>query len=116
MLIATTVFTVVAAVSTFVGVETIALVVAGIGVMLMVPVALGSLAYYSRGHRQTFFAGAFVGSLLPYVDSRDQLSGLGQLLWLAMLMAVAIPACGFTALYARRFVERRGWDQPPRNE
>lgn len=113
MLIAMTAFAVVAAISTFVGFETIAVIVVGIGLMLMVPVALGALAYYSRGRRQTFFAGAFIGGLAPYILARNEAITLGHLLWLWMLSLIAILACGFTALYARRFVERRGWDRTP---
>lgn len=113
-MIAMTAFAVVAALSTFVGFETIAVIVAGIGLMLMVPVALGATAYYSRGHRQTFFAGAFIGGLAPHLLTRKEaiaFGHFGQLLWLWMISLMAILACGFTALHVRRFVERHGWDR-----
>jgi len=35
---------------------------------------------------------------------------------LFLLLTVAIVSCGFTALYTRRFLERRGWHLPPADD
>ena len=115
MLIAMTAFAVVAALSTFVGVMAIVSIVVWLGALL-VPVALGTLACYSLGRRRTFFAGAFVGAVGTLVLLRGYfaaLSSLWQAIVLLLASAIAISACGFTALYTRRFVERRGWHLPP---
>ncbi len=114
MLIAMTAFAVVAALSTFVGLMVIISIVTWLGALL-VPVALGTLAFYCRGRRRTFYAGAFVGAVGTLVllgGNFVALSSLWQALFLLCALAIATSACGLTALYTRRFVERRGWHLP----
>ena len=115
MLIAMTAFAVVAAISSFLGIEPILTLIIGFGLMFVLPISLGTLAFYSRGPRRTFFAGAFVGSLSTHYMLRMFSMGGAflQLAILALLLTVAIVSCGFTALYTRRFLERRGWHLPP---
>ena len=118
MMIAMTAFAVVAAFSTFVGVMVIVSIVVWLGVLL-IPVALGTLASYCRGHRRTFYAGAFVGAVGALVLLRGNfvaLSSLWQALVLLCALAIATSACGLTALYTRRFLERRGWHLPPADD
>jgi hypothetical protein len=87
----------------------------GSSVLLAGPVCLGTLALYSRGQRQTFFLGAFIGSLAPLFTERDIfLRTIYQ--WPIMLVtnfAVAF-FWGYLAVITRRFAERRGWHLPPR--
>ncbi len=118
MLIAMTAFAIVAALATFVGVLVIISIVTWLGVLL-VPVALGTLAFYCRGPRRTFYAGAFVGAVGTLALLRGNfvaLSSLWQALVLVCALAIASSACGFTALYTRRFLERRGWHLPPSDD
>ena len=115
MMIAITAFAVVAAVSSFIGFEPILTLIIGFGLMFVIPVFLGTLAVCSRGPRRTFFAGAFVGSLSTHYMLRMFSMGgaITQLLILTLLLATAVVSCGLTALYTRRFLERRGWHIPP---
>ena len=115
MMIAMTAFAVVAAVSSFIGLEPILTLIVGFGLMFLLPVFLGTLAFYSRGPRRTFFAGAFVGSLSThYMLQMFSMGGaITQLLILTALLATAVVSSGLTALYTRRFLERRGWHLPP---
>ena len=118
MMIAMTAFAVVAAISSFIGFGPILTLIISFGLMFLLPVVLGTLAFYSRGPRRTFFAGAFVGSLSAHYMHRD-LSWGGSIMHgaiLFLLFAIAVVACGFTALYTRRFLERRGWHLPPDDE
>lgn len=117
-MIAMTAFTVVVAVSSFIGFEPILTLVIGFGLMFLLPVFLGTLAFYSRGPRRTFFAGAFVGSLSTHYMLRMFSMGgaITQLLILTALLATAVVSCGLTALYARRFLEGRGWHLPPSDD
>jgi hypothetical protein len=118
MLIATTAFAVVAAFSTFVGIEQLFVLLAGLWLLFLVPVALATLAAYSRGPRRTFFAGAFGGSLASHYMHWDLEWGDSWLhaLFLVGLLAITIITCGFTAVYTRRFLERRGWHLPPSDD
>ena len=114
MLIATAAFAAVAALSTLVGLGELVVLVAGLGLLYVVPVALGTIAVYSRSMRRTFFAGAFAGSLashymhwhLEWGDS------IFQALILVGLAGMTSVCCGLTAWISRRFVERRGWHLP----
>lgn len=113
MMIAMTAFAIVAGLSTFVGIEIILSMVVGLGVMLIVPVVIGTLACYCRGRRRTFYAGAFVGAISPHIlFFRDGVNSIGLSIVILLAQAIAIPACGLTALYTRRFLERRGWHLP----
>jgi hypothetical protein len=83
-------------------------------VALSAPLCLGTLALYCRGYRQTFFLGAFVGSL-PLVR---QIGGGTYVSWRGLALAIAANlasavCCGWLALATRRFAERRGWHQSP---
>ena len=118
MMIAMTAFAVVAGVSSFIGFEPILTLIIGFGLMFLLPVFLGTLAFYSRGPRRTFFAGAFVGSLSAHYMLRmfSMGSAITQFLILTVLLATAVVSCGFTALYTRRFLQRRGWHMPPSDD
>lgn len=118
MMIAMTAFAVVAAVSSFIGFEPILTLIIGFGLMFLLPVFLGTIAFYSRGPRRTFFAGAFVGSLSTHYMLRMFSMGgaITQLMILTALLATAVVSCGLTALYARRLLERRGWHLPPSDD
>jgi hypothetical protein len=118
MLIAMTAFAVVAAVSSFIGFGPILTLTISFGLMFLLPVVLGTLAFYSRGPRRTFFAGAFVGSLSAHYMHRDLSWGDSIMhgAFLCLLLATAVATCGFMALYTRRFLERRGWHLPPGDE
>jgi hypothetical protein len=85
----------------------------------VIPVVLGAFAFYTRGHRQTFFLGAFAASLSPYLFGARGLLAFRRpddvLLNLAaffVMQAISCAACGYLALAARRFIERRGWHLP----
>ncbi|MBA4105196.1 MAG: hypothetical protein C0485_05510 [Pirellula sp.] len=117
-MIAMTAFAVVAAMSTFIGFAPIVTLAAGFLLLFVLPVSLGTLAFYSRGPRRTFFIGAFAGSLSAHYMHRD-LSWGGSIVHAAillLLLTVAIISCGFTALYTRRFLERSGWHLPPADD
>ena len=118
MLIAMTAFAVVAAMSTFVGFAPIVTLAAGLLLLFVLPVSLGTLAFYSRGPRRTFLTGAFAGSLSAHYMHRDLRWGdsIMQAAVLFLLLMIAIIVCGLTALYTRRFLERRGWHLPPSDD
>jgi hypothetical protein len=106
-----------AAVATYLGsgfAWRIVLVVVGLALLLTAPLCFGTLALYCRGHRQTFFIGAFVGSAVPMLHlERSVLGG-----WMAMAAFLLVNiACalgsGWLAVATRRFAERRGWHLPP---
>jgi hypothetical protein len=120
-MIAMTAFTAVVAVSSLVGIEPILTLIIGFALMFVLPISLGTLAFYSRGPRRTFFAGAFVGSLSThYMLRMFSMGSVGGALWqlaiLTLLLTVAIVSCGLTALYTRRFLERHGWHLPPSDD
>lgn len=118
MLIAMTAFAAVAAVSGVVGLGELATMAFAHLVLFVVPASLATLAFYSRGPRQTFFGGAFAGSLwVRYLH--DDFSWGSSILESAVLtfwLTVAILSIGFTALYTRRLLERRGWHLPPSDD
>lgn len=118
MLIAMTAFAVVAAVSQFIGLAPIISFAGIVGALFIAPVALATLAVYSRGRRRTFFAGAFAGSLAGhYLIVMFSMGGsLGMLMMLGLVQLAAIISCGVTAAFTRRFVERRGWHLPSKDE
>ena len=118
MLIATTAFAAVAAVSGVIGLGAIATLAVAIAVLFVIPASLAALAFYSRGHRQTFFAGCFAGSLFAHYlhDGFSWGDSIGEAAILTLSLAATILATGFAALQARRFVEHRGWDREHRDE
>jgi hypothetical protein len=118
MMIAMTVFAVVAAFSTFVGFGQLFVLLAGLWLLFLIPVALATAAVYSRGMRRTFFAGAFGGSLASHYMHWQLEWGdsIYHALFLTGLLAITIISCGLTALYTRRFLERRGWHLPPNDD
>jgi hypothetical protein len=83
-------------------------------VITTAPLCLGTLALYCRGYKQTFFLGALLGSLAPWLADRTPPWGS----WLALAVTLAVNllgalACGALAVATRRFAERRGWHRPP---
>jgi hypothetical protein len=81
--------------------------------LAVVPVWLGAAALYSRGVRQTFFLGAFAASVVSLVSTGVGFRGdLGGAIVFAVLQLLTCGVCGFVAVAARRFVERRGWHLP----
>jgi hypothetical protein len=122
MLFAMTGVAVVAALSGVVGLRmatSIAVYVLALAVTSVAPFCLGALALYSRGPRQTFFLGAFVGSIIPLVAGRRMFvtssfdSGFAVTLLAVALNLASAVGFGWLALATRRFAERRGWDVPP---
>ena len=116
LLIVVTIVAVLAALVPYTGVAETLLVIGLIALLFVGPVCLGTLAVYSRGHKQTFFLGAFAGSLSSfYVSSMlvRSSSVFVVLLGLCVVGSAASVACGLTALQTRRFLERRGWHLPP---
>lgn len=117
LLVVVTVVAVASAIFRLTGVAAwvVLLLVAGV-----IPVAVGTLALFCRGYRQTFFAAGLAG-LAPVVviildAAIDSYWNATEFLTLAGLEVVGILACGFTATTARRLVERRGWDRPAAGE
>lgn len=114
LLIAVTIVAVVAA--TFAISPELGQVLALIFLAGVVPVSIGTLAFYCRGHRRTFFAGALAGvtsllmMLLPSALGPDE---LGETLLIFLFEILAIASCGLAATTTRRFLERRNWHVPP---
>ncbi len=82
--------------------------------VVVVPLCSGVLACYCRGERQTFFLGVFASSL----TSRLLFWGVNASSHAAVLAmhgvhAAIMVACGFLAIWVRRFAERRNWHVPP---
>ncbi len=76
-------------------------------------ICFGTLAIYCRGYRQTFFLGAFVGSLSVV----RTISGASFTNWLELALFIGgnlinVLGAGWLALVTRRFAERRGWHRP----
>jgi hypothetical protein len=112
MLSVVTIVAVASAILSFFG-GSIVIVAVGMVMMLVVPVCLGTLALYCRGHRQTFFIGAFAGAFAPQVSGAAAVvNSVGQLVLICMFQIIACIACGYSALATRRFLERRGWHRP----
>jgi len=112
MLIVMTVVAVVAALSPYRGVFNAMVGLAVVILWSVIPVTLGTLALYCRGHHQTFFLGAFAGSLavLYLYDTFVRMSGWEQYLIAVFVAMFATSAsCGYAAVATRRFLERRGW-------
>jgi hypothetical protein len=115
LLILVTIIAVIAAVIPYTSVGATLLVIGLIALLFVGPVCLGTLALYCRGYRQTFFIGAFAGSLSTFYLSTTILrfaSDLGALLALSVVGAAATGACACAAVATRRFIERRGWNLP----
>ena len=83
--------------------------------LYIVPVALGAFALYCRGHRQTFFLGAFAGSFALFFFGGPLARDVAQFIALILVTATSAGTCGLVALSTRRFIERRGWHLPERN-
>ena len=85
--------------------------------LCMLPVAVGTLAVFCRGHRRTFFGGALAGLvlLLPFVDSVYR-GWFGGIIPALVLEIAAIGVGGSTAYWFRRLVEHRGWDREHHDE
>src|SRR5829696_2782510 len=66
LLIVVTVVAVMAAFLSYVAIATTLVLIGLVALLFIGPVCLGALALYSRGHRQTFFLGAFAGSLSSF--------------------------------------------------
>jgi hypothetical protein len=115
LLIVVTIVAVIAAVLPYTGLAATLLIIGLISLMFVGPVCLGTLALYCRGYKQTFFMGAFAGSLSTFYLSgilMQYSSSLASLLMLSVVGAAAAGACACIAVATRRFVERRGWNRP----
>jgi hypothetical protein len=122
MLIAVTGVAIVAALSGAAGLRmtlTVAAYLLALAIASVAPFCFGVLAVYSRGPRQTFFLGAFVGSVIPVFAGRGMFvtsafdSGFAVTLILLALNVVSAISFGWLAVATRRFAERRGWHVPP---
>jgi hypothetical protein len=116
ILIAMAAFAVVATAMRLIGREAIELAFLLI-TLCMLPVAVGTLAVFCRGHRRTFFGGALAGlvMLLPFVDSVYR-GWFGGIISAFILEIAAIGVGGSTAYWFRRLVEHRGWDREHHDE
>jgi hypothetical protein len=122
MLVVVTGVEIVAALASFVGVQ-MAMMIAGFLIALAItsvaPLCFGTLALYCRGPRQTFFLGAFVGSVIPLFAAQDFslmssfTSGIVLHIVIAAFNLMSALSFGWLALGTRRFAERRGWHLPP---
>ena len=115
LLILVTVIAVIAAVLRHTNVDATLIIIGLITLMFVGPVCLGTLALYCRGYHQTFFAGAFAGSLSTFYLSSTLLrygNELGALVALSVIGAAAAGACACAAVATRRMAERRGWTRP----
>jgi hypothetical protein len=122
MLIAVTGVAILAALSGVVGLRmatSIATFFLALAIASVAPFCCGVLAVYSRGPRQTFFLGAFVGCVIPMFAGRGMFAtsafdaGFAVTLILLALNVVSAISFGWLAVATRRFAERRGWDLPP---
>ncbi|HEX6961484.1 MAG TPA: hypothetical protein VF175_06430 [Lacipirellula sp.] len=115
MLVVVTVVAVLAALFPYRGFRATFFIAGLIALLFVGPVCLGTLALYCRGYKQTFFGGAFAGSLSTFYLSSTMspfTSNLGGLLMLCIIGAAAAGACACAAVATRRFIERRGWNAP----
>jgi hypothetical protein len=122
MLLTVTGVAVIAALASFVGLRTaieIATYLLALAITSIAPLCFGTLALYCRGARQTFFLGAFVGSVIPLLAGQGSFAmsafSTGFVLQIAMAAFNLVSALsfGWLALATRRFAERRGWHLPP---
>jgi hypothetical protein len=119
LFILVTIVAVLAALLPYTGIGATLLIVGLVTLMFIGPVCLGTLALYCRGYKQTFFMGAFAGSLSTFYVSGmlpRYSSNLALLLILSVVGAGAAGACACIAVATRKFVERRGWNnlaEPP---
>jgi uncharacterized membrane protein YccC len=84
----------------------------GLGGALLIfgaPVCCVTAAIYARGRWQTFFIGAAVVTCQAAAYENRRPANFGDLLNLTAGYFVLAAICGGIALWARRFVERRGW-------
>lgn len=116
MMIAMTAFAVVAAIMRLVGFDVVEFTFSLLSTCVL-PVVVGTLALYSRGYRQTFFLGASAGYLiyLTHIDEEWSKWLFGHV-GLLLTELIIVASGGFTALYTRRFLERRGWHLPPSDD
>jgi len=115
LLILVTIVAVLAACLPYTGIGAPLLIIGLITLMFIGPVCLGTLALYCRGYKQTFFMGAFAGSLSTFYVSGllpRYGSNLALLLMLSVVGAGAAGGCACMAVATRKFVERRGWNTP----
>jgi hypothetical protein len=114
-----TIIALLAAVIPYTSVGATLLIIGLITLMFVGPVCLGTLALYCRGYHQTFFAGAFAGSLSMFYLSSTVLrvgNDLGALMALSVLGAAATGACACAAVATRRMAEGRGWTRLQKDE
>jgi hypothetical protein len=119
LLMVVTIVAVMAAILSYTAVTMTLLLMGLIALLFVGPVCLGTLALYTRGHRQTFFLGALAGSLSSFYLSTIlmQYSGsLSGLFALCIVTVAATAACGLAALFTRRLLERRGWHRPSNHD
>jgi hypothetical protein len=118
LMITVTIVAVSAAILSFTGAMPL-LLIGLIALLFVGPVSLGTFALYTRGHKQTFFLGAFVGSLSSFYLSTLLLrfsSEFYALIALTIFGSASTAACGLAALFTRRFLERRGWHLLPNHD
>lgn len=72
-------------------------------------------AIYCRGGRQAFFIGAACIAFLNALNSPPVARGWAEFLLLAAGQVIAMALAGGIAVFTRRFIEKRGWNAPPRN-
>ena len=118
LMITMTIVAVSAAILSFTGAMPL-LLIGLIALLFVGPVCLGTLAIYTRGHRRTFFLGAVTGSLSSFYLSTMLMQysrSISGLFALCLVTITVAAACGFAALFTRRFVERRGWHLPSNHD
>jgi hypothetical protein len=119
LMIAVTIVAVLAAILSFTSAAMALMLIGLIAILFVGPVCLGTLALYTRGHKQTFFLGAFAGSLSSFYLSTMLLRLSGEFYALIALIVVgsaSTVACGYAALVTRRFLERRDWHRPSNHD
>ena len=92
-----------------------AAVLVGGALVSAMPICFGTLALYTRGMRQTFFLGAFVGSLSPLLRGSGVSLRISELLLLLIINFATALGCGYLAVVTRRSAVRRGWHIPPKS-
>ncbi len=114
LLIVVTLVAILAAITRILGGEGVVMVLFVVVFLAVMPVCVATLAFYSRGYRQTFFFGGVAGAGLIFVLGCAWLddAGVHDLLWFGVYEVLAIFSSGYAALATRRFLERRGWHLP----